>query len=411
MAYGDCRDDEALRAAWQGFCDRLKEAGERVFKDYNPPTPQHRADAFRFLTQNLGQAFDLALETRDTRFPVVHAFCTPFCKLGGDCADFVYQQAWIDGESVYKISGNRGTARFLNFTVQGPRPEKQPGTDWPSLHEPFGDIPEANLFGHQLETQWDGSFELYVGGPRRGPNWLPTTPGSRKLFMRQGFDRWNELPARFRIERVGMEQPRPVASPELIIQAADWAGRFVTGLMNDWPDHPYHYSGGSVDSVNVNAFPAQAKGDGAADQRRGRAAVNMCWQLASDEALIVEFDSHDGFWMLTNMGVFFNSMDYLYRPVSYTPSRTKVDADGKVRLILCRDDPGYHNWMDTQGFERGNVTYRNLMSEAKTVFRTERVKRAQLAAALPAQTARVSAEDRLRQMHERFDGIRLRYGL
>jgi hypothetical protein len=22
------------------------------------------------------------------------------------------------------------------------------------------------------------------------------------------------------------------------------------------------------------------------------------------------------------------------------------------RLILCRDDPGYHNWMDTQGFER-----------------------------------------------------------
>jgi hypothetical protein len=30
--------------------------------------------------------------------------------------------AWVDGRSVYKISDNRGTARFLNVTVQGPRP-------------------------------------------------------------------------------------------------------------------------------------------------------------------------------------------------------------------------------------------------------------------------------------------------
>ena len=123
-----------------------------------------RADAFRFLTQNLGQAFDLALETKDTRYPVMHAFCTPIRKLGGDCADFAYQQAWIDGESVYRISGNRGTARFLNFTVQGPRP------DGPHvLHEPFGDIPEANLFGHQLHEEPDGSFELYVGQGRGWP--------------------------------------------------------------------------------------------------------------------------------------------------------------------------------------------------------------------------------------------------
>jgi hypothetical protein len=410
MAFGDGPDDEALRAAWQLFCERLQAAGERVFKDYNPRTPLHRADAFRFLTQNLGQAFDLALETRDTRFPVIHAFCTPFCKLGSDCADFIYQQAWIDGESVYKISGQRGTARFLNFTVQGPRPERQPGTGWPSLHEPFGDIPEANLFGHQLQTEPDGSFELHVGGARRGPNWLPTTPGTRKLFLRQGFDRWTETPARLRIERIDMSEPRPLPTPAVIAEAMDWAGHFVTGLMDDWPDHPYHYSGGVVDPVNVNTFPPVPQSDGASDRRRGRSVAHLCWQLGRDEALIVEFDSHDGFWSVTNMGAFFNSMDYLYRPVSYTPSRTKVDADGKVRLILCHDDPGYHNWIDTQGFERGNLTYRNLLSEAQTAFSTRGVERSQLAAALPADTARVTREQRLQQMRERFDGVLRRYG-
>ena len=88
MAFGDCRDDEVLRAAWKEFCRRLEEAGERVFKEYNPPTPLHRADGFRFLMQNLGQALDLAYETKDTRFPVIHAFNSPFCKLGGDNADF-----------------------------------------------------------------------------------------------------------------------------------------------------------------------------------------------------------------------------------------------------------------------------------------------------------------------------------
>ena len=112
---------------------------------------------------------------------------------------------------------------------------------------------------------------------------------------------------------------------------------------------------------------------------------------------------------MTNMGAFFVSMDFLYRPVSYTPSRTKVDSDGKVRLLLCRDDPGYHNWLDTQGFERGNVTYRNLMSEAQTTLRTQLVKRSQLAAALPPDTVKVTHEERIRQMRERFDGIRLRY--
>jgi hypothetical protein len=410
MAFGDSRDDAVLRAAWKAFCDRLQEAGDRVFKDYNPPTPLHRADAFRFLTQNLGQAFDLALETKDTRFPVLHAFCTPFRKLGSDNADFVYQQAWIDGESVYKISGNTGTARFLNFTVQGPRPNNQPGTDWPSLHEPFGDVPEANLFGHQMQVAWDGGFELYLGGASRAPNWLPTTPGSRKLFVRQGFDRWTELPAQLRIERIGMTEPRPLPTPEAMVNAMDWAGRFVTGLMNDWPDHPYQYSG-AVDPINVNSFPIQPATDAAADKRRGRAVAHLCWALAPDEALVIEFDSHDGLWMMTNMGVFFNSMDYLYRPVSYTPSRAKIDRDGKVRLILCHEDPGYHNWLDTQAFERGNLTYRNLLSEHQTAFRTQLVKRSQLAAALPVDSIKITREERIHQMRERFDGIRRRYGL
>ncbi|WP_055399542.1 MULTISPECIES: DUF1214 domain-containing protein [unclassified Mycobacterium] len=402
MAFGDGPDDAELQSAWAEFCARLRQAGEQVFKQANPPSGVHRVDAYRFLTQNLGQAFDLALETRDTRYPALHTFCGPTRKLGGDCADFTYQQAWIDGQSTYRLTGTRGTARFFNVTVQGSR-RPGPGV----LHEPFGDTPEANLLGHQLRIDDTGEFELYIGGPERGPNWLPTTGRSRKLFIRQGFDRWDELPAQLRIERIDMDSPKPLPSAEQMVEAMRWAGDFITGLMADWPEFPFTYGG--VDAEHPNAFPRVDATD--ADNKRGRAAANMYWELADDEALIVEFDDHAGLWMLTNMGVFFNSMDYLYRPVSYTPSRTNTDADGRVRLVMAHRDPGVHNWLDTQGFRCGNLTYRHMLEGEPAVLNTRVVKHDDVLTALPADTRLVSSAERAAAMWERFHGIRRRYPL
>lgn len=408
MAFGDGPDDAALQTAWHAFCDRLRDAGDQVFKDHNPADPLQRADGFRFLTQNLGQAFDLALETRNTRYPVLHRFAGPHRKLGSDAADLAYIQAWIDGSSTYRIAGNTGTARFLNFTVQGPRPALLP-SGLANLHEPFGDTPEANLFGHEMTVEPDGSFELIIGGPERGPNWLPTTPGTRKLFIRQGFDRWDETPATMSIERLDIAEPRPLPDPAEVIDAIAWAGEFMTGLMRDWPDFMYRFPTTSSGPGNPNVFPkVEMTG---ADAKRGRAAVNMHWRLAPDEALIIEFEPPESFWMVSNMGAFANSMDYLYRPVSYTPSRATMDGDGKVRLILAHDDPGCHNWLDTQGFAVGNTTFRNLLG-GEVALETRVVKRADLAAALPADTAMVTREQRVEQLRARFDGIRRqRYGL
>lgn len=402
MAFGDGQDDAALKTAWDEFCDRLKAAGQRVFKDHNAASGVQRADGFRFLTQNLGQAFDLALETRDTRYPAIHTFCNPTRKLGGDCADFTYQQAWIDGACAYRITGDRGTARFLNITVQGARPSGD-GV----LHEPFGDVPEANLTGDQIESRLDGSLEIHVGGEPRQKNWLPTTAESRKLFIRQGFDSWDERPARLRIERVDMDAPKPLPTPQTMIEAMGWAGDFLTGLMDDWPEYPFSHGG--VDADQPNSFPGIAATG--ADAKRGRAATNMYWELAADEAMIIQFDAHPGLWSLTNMGVFFTSMDFLYRPVSYTPSRTVVDDDGKIRVIVAHRDPGFHNWMDTQGFERGNVTYRHMLDGDPVPLHTSVVKHDDLADTLPAGTATVSAAERTTAMWLRFNGVRQRYDL
>ena len=211
MAFGDGPADEELEDAWHRFCDRLKAAGRQAFKDANPAHPVLRADAFRFLTQNLGQAFDLALETKDPRYPQLHPFCTPTRKLGGDVADFTYRQAWIDGSHVYRITGRRGTARWLNVTVQGPRPETIPARTGRACTSPSATSrgqrvrpPAPDRRGRELRA-------LRRRRRTRPHNWLPTTPGSRKLFVREAFDAWGETPTTLshRTHRHG----RPAADP------------------------------------------------------------------------------------------------------------------------------------------------------------------------------------------------------
>ena len=185
--------------------------------------------------------------------------------------------------------------------MQGPRRDG-PGV----LHEPFGDVPEANLFGEQLTTASDGSFEIYVGGEQQRPELASHHRWLTQAVHPPGFRSWDERPARMRIERVGMDVTQARAHPGVDDRSDGLGGCFVTGLMDDWPEFPFRYGG--VDGENPNRFPARARPR--SDAKRGRAAANMHWVLAPDEALIIEFDAHDGLWMLTNMGVFFTSMDY-----------------------------------------------------------------------------------------------------
>jgi hypothetical protein len=104
-------------------------------------------------------------------------------------------------------------------------------------------------------------------------------------------------------------------------------------------------------------------------------------------------------------------MDYLYRPVSYTPSRAAVDADGRIRLVMAHRDPGVQNWLDTQGFERGNLTYRHMLDGQPAVLSTRVVAYQDLSGNLPADTTKVTESQRAAAMWERFRGIRRRFVL
>jgi hypothetical protein len=192
------------------------------------------------------------------------------------------------------------------------------------------------------------------------------------------------------------------------------AGRFMSDLMLDNPDWAYELSS-AVDFAHVNQFPHVRRNitdttyNAESDRKRGRSIINMTWKVAPDEALIMEFEDPKVFWAVTNYGAFLNSMDFLYRPVTSTPSKAKVDKDGKIRLILAHKDPSYNNWIDCQGFDMGNITSRVFLSDKFIAYRTQLVKFAKLASALPADSMKVTPEERTQQMFQRFHAVQLRH--
>jgi len=80
-------------------------------------------------------------------------------------------------------------------------------------------------------------------------------------------------------------------------------------------------------------------------------------------------------------------------------------------MVLAHDDPGYHNWIDTQGFVEGHLTYRNLWSTNVANVSTKLVKRAHLEDAMLSDSPRISPGDRVVRLRARFKSIRRRYNM
>ena len=399
MAFGDNPVDESLRAAWHDFCDEVKAAGDHVFKDISGSSDGERTNAFRYLTQNLSQAFDIWLENRDTRRPYLHAFCGPTRGLGADNADCIYLQSWINDHDTYKISGNKGTARMFNIAVQGP---------WrATLHEPFGDTPFANVFGEQLETDWDGNFVLWISPEPHPGNWMQSVPGVRKIFYRQYFDTWDEVPASYQIERVGddAEDLPPAIEPAALIDSFERAGRFVRECTQDWPDtlwERFHlYDNPNVFSKHVEASPTSNNSD-SVDTRRGRIIEELNWDLPMDSALIIEFEcDSDAFWQLGACTVFGASLQYRYRQVNLTSGLSAVDPDGVTRIVFSHADPGFANWLDTQEHTHGWLLFRFMTGRTTPELRTRVVKFADLETELRDVATRITPEARRAELRRR----------
>jgi hypothetical protein len=351
-------------STWEEFCDTLKAAGSVVLGEGTPSDPLNRAEGWRYLTRLLRAALETFVENADPHAPELVRTAHETVKMGNDNPDNYYQSAPISGKCAYRISGTRGTVHYLGFGTQAGN---------------YGATGSLNTTGYleakDMEIGPDGRFEIQVSVAPRPGNWLPMAPESRTLVVRQTrLDRECEELAQMRIERIdGPHRARPL-SPERLDRGLRGSARFVMGcarLFESWAQ-------GFRKRVNElprfdDAVAGAAGGDPNIVYYHGY------WQLAPDEALVIEVTPPAcDYWNFQLSNHWLESLDYRYFKVHVNKHTARLHPDGSVRVVVAHEDPGVENWLTTAGHDRGAMCWRWIRAEQHPQPRTRVVKRAEL---------------------------------
>lgn len=352
--------------AWEEFCDTLKAASAALRFPGAPTDPFDQAEGYRYLGRLARAGLEAFLEDCDPRAPVFKRVADETKKLGADNPDNCYQTAMISGRHEYRIFGNRGTVAYLSF-----------GTQAGHYGQGGGMPPTGFLEASQLQLAPNGDFEIAVSCEKRPGNWLPMTPETGMLLVRQTFgDKAKESLATLRIERVdGPHRPEPI-TPQQVDEGLKNAGTIVAGaslLFAKWArDFQKH-------SNQLPRFDQEVSNKAGGDPNI--AYYHSHWRLAPDEALVVEVTPPKcEHWNFQLNNYWMESLDYRFFRIHVNKHSAVYGKDGSVRIVVAHEDPGLPNWLQTAGHSNGTMLFRWVRADAHPVPQTRVVKRSELAA-------------------------------
>lgn len=330
--------------SWNELLDRLRDAGMVIQRAQAPSTPLDRAEGYRYLARLTRAALDTFLERGDPYNPTLFRVVHETVKMGADNPDNVYQHATIDGSLEYRITGTRGTVHYLTFATQ----EGHYG-------RAIGMAPTGFLDASELDLGPGGSFEIVVSAKQQPGNWLPMTPATGTLIIRQTRLDWGgEVLADVKLERIGDPVPPKALTPEAVDEAFSFASRLVAGgamMFATWAE-------GFMDHVNALPRFDQALSDSLGGVR-DIVYHHSYWRLDPDEALVIETTPVPcDHWSFALQNHWMESLDYRHHRISVNSKTAVLEGDGSVRIVVAHRDPGHANWLRTAGHEHGTMCFR-----------------------------------------------------
>lgn len=337
--------------AWENFCEQLKVAGGALVRESTPGDDLTQAEGLRKLVRMIRMGFEASLEYGNTDYPKVYQLVTPTTLGEGETSDSHYHQTMIDGSQTYRISGDRGEAPYLEFTVYAGKI----GLDEHSVQ--VGAMTEV-----ELEVNVDGSYELILSPNEHEGNWIKTTPEASVVFIRQYTHDWGKTrDATFNIERINSEGEgavgyRPPITMAEVTAAMERTSAYVARSTNIWA--------AIVDDIRkapANRFVtfSVAEEEEAPEMPTGHRFSTGHFQLAADEALIVTFKPAEvPYWGIAITNYWFESISYADHRSHLNNHTVQYQDDGSVRVVIASQNPGQANWIDTQGHLDGTMMLR-----------------------------------------------------
>ena len=278
---------------------------------------------------------------------MLHRVVNETTKLGADNPDNFYQTAALNGNQEYRITGRRNTITYLSF-----------GTQSGNYGQGRGLTPTGYIESDQIEMDENGCFELILSCNPQGSNWLPMTPETDPLMVRQTFlDREAETPAELRIERINCPEderrPSPL-TPRDLDEGLKKDGELVAGaslLFAKWArDFKKHSNELPVFNPQVSL---------AAGGEPNITYYHSHWAIAQDEALLIEVTPPEcEHWNFQLNNYWMESLDYRHYRIHTNKHLAHLEDDNSVRLIVAHENPNLPNWIETAGHTSGTMCFR-----------------------------------------------------
>ena len=365
---GKTEDDMAAQRvasgqSWSEFCDTLKAAGAALQFPGTPRDSFNQAEGYRYLSRVARAGLMAFVEHADAKAPVLHRVVNETTKIGADNPDNFYQTAALDGRYEYKIAGRRNSIACLSF-----------GTQSGHYGEGGGLPPTGHIESDQIEMDEDGCFELILSSKPQDGNWLPMTPETGTLVVRQTFlDRDAEIPAELSIERINCPEherhPSPL-TPLKLDEGLKKVGALTAGaplLFAKWArDFQKH-------SNELPQFDPEVSLAAGGDP--SITYYHSHWAIARDEALVIEVTPPEcEYWNFQLNNYWMESLDYRHHRIHTNKHLAHYEDDRSVRLIVAHEDPGHPNWIETAGHTSGTMCFRWVRAKESPQPQTRRVK-------------------------------------
>ncbi len=399
---GELDGEDPLEQAFDDFVRAQRETitlfrHSRFFED-----DQERAEAYRGLLYSLvGSIKAGALMQPDhPRFMKAVDWTS---KSGLDNPDNNYYIAMIRDAADYRIIGTRGTTSDLVFQlVVG-----QPGVRGVGTSTNI-----SVLNGRDLIMDAAGNFEVIVSGndPGAGVNWLANGAGAETLLVRFTHGDWGaQRDGDLRIEKIGAEGEHALPlTPARMAQGLRDAAVSLFDRNATWLQ--YAERAWSLMPPNNISAPHATQG-GLVDQYSAFGS----WELNNDQAIILSTAPSAAAYQGIELGnLWFVSLDYETRTSSLNLDQMQCSEDSRCYAVISHQDPGIHNWLDTEGHRRGLIMMRwqGLSEELPEALypQASLVAFDQIRQNLPADVAPFTPHQRRQQIRRRRAGVHTRFG-
>jgi Protein of unknown function (DUF1214) len=390
-------DDVELHQAWSHLLQSLEGAGRIVESD---PMNRNRIDlaaGMRHLLVLLAAGVDEALRfDPDPVLCVGRTSTDDIVTWGMECPDCIYTRARLRGGESYRLFGNRGTARYVGLQTMD------------------GIVSTANELVDELEVDADGNFQVVLSPDERDEhdgNWMRIQGAHPTLTVRHFFYDWDtEVPSSLRIERIGdpVGATNAPAANNVTVEPDVAVSRQLVALGDFVHDNlKFFLQFGAAAPRNGFLPPIDRTSIGAAAENK---PVIGRWELGPDQALILEVEPPEGvYWSFSVGNPWWETIHYGRHQSSLNAHQAAVDTDGLVRVVLCGRDPGVANWLDTAGHSNGPVILRCVRTTTAPTPRARLVAFDDVASALPAQTERVTPDERAVVLEQRRRAVQERF--